>query len=172
MTASWKPNLLGSPCSSLPKNIPAVQVSTSMCLFPHQNISFGSHRRFTIKKIKNICHEWKSIFELNFRLKWFIKQKLYYPNVLISSLRAINVSFSPIFICTLFFLQRQWTEYLGRGGVQFFFFLSILSCLNVKSSGMLVSKMWNIDAFGLLCWRSFEKLEWKMKQETNLGEKQ
>lgn len=69
MAASWKPNLLGSPCSSLPKNIPAVQVSTSMCLFPHQNISFGSHRRFTIKKIKNICHEWKSIFELNFRLK-------------------------------------------------------------------------------------------------------
>lgn len=69
MTASWKPNLLGSPCSSLPKNIPAVQVSTSVCLFPHQNISFGSHRRFTIKKIKNICHEWKSIFELNFRLK-------------------------------------------------------------------------------------------------------
>lgn len=76
MRTSWNPHLPESPWSAPHKNITAVQVRTSVCLLPHQNAEnlFWILQKIHNKKDNKRRHEWKSIFELNLRLKWLIKQ--------------------------------------------------------------------------------------------------
>lgn len=68
---SWNHHLLESPWSAPHKNTTAVQVSPSVCLLLHQNIGnfLWISQKIHNKKDNKTSHEWKSIFELNFRLK-------------------------------------------------------------------------------------------------------
>lgn len=63
MRTSWNPHLPEIPWSPLHKNITAVQVSTSMCLLPHQNIGdfFCISQKIHNKKDNKTSHGWKSI---------------------------------------------------------------------------------------------------------------
>lgn len=163
MRTSWNPHLPESPWSAPHKNITAVQVRTSVCLLPHQNAKnlFWILQKIHNKKDNKRRHEWKSIFELNLRLKWLIKQN--YIIQVFWFLSSGQLIFHFLLFFLLYFVSLMKRINWVSGEFPFFFF-SILTFLYINSSGMLVIKMWNIDAFRFLCWWGFEKLEWKMKK--------